>query len=105
MKLPIIILLILCMQGCGTVTTLSETDQRIASNLTKQETYCESISRVYSGVAYDLCKLNSKPTGTEVDILVGFYMVDGLLSAVSDTVALPYTIYQQYDKGSIQIEQ
>ena len=103
MRIPLILLSMICIQACGTVTTLSESDQRISSNLTKQDTYCESVPRVYSGVAYDFCKLNSKPKGTEVDVLVGFYLLDGVVSAASDTLVLPYTIYQQSEKCSIQI--
>ena len=103
MRILLILLPMMCIQACGTFTTLSETDQRITSNLTKQNTYCESVPRVYSGVAYDFCKLNSKPKGTEVDVLVGFYLLDGVVSAASDTLVLPYTIYQQSEKGSIQI--
>jgi uncharacterized protein YceK len=103
MKMLIILLSIMCIQSCGTVTTLSETDQRISSNLTKQNTYCDSVPRVYSGVTYDFCKLNSKPNSTEIDVLVGFYLLDGIISAASDTLVLPYTIYQQSERGSIQI--
>lgn len=103
MRIPLIILAMTCIQSCGTVTTLSETDQRISSNLIKQDTYCESVPRVYSGVAYDFCKLNSRPNDTEIDVLVGFYLLDGVVSAASDTLLLPYTIYQQSERGSIQI--
>ena len=103
MRLAFILLLMICIQACGTITTLSESDQRIASKLNKKDTYCESVSRVYSGVSYDFCSLNSKPNDTEIDVLVGFYLLDGVLSAASDTLVLPYTIYQQSKKGSIQI--
>jgi uncharacterized protein YceK len=103
MRIAFILLLMMCIQACGTITTLSESDQRISSKLTKKDTYCESVSRVYSGVSYDFCSLNSKPNNTEIDALVGFYLLDGALSAVSDTLVLPYTIYQQSEKGSIRI--
>ncbi len=103
MRLVFILLLIMCIQACGTITTLSESDQRISSKLKKKDTYCESVPRVYSGVSYDFCSLNSKPNNTEVDVLVAFYLLDGVLSAASDTLVLPYTVYQQSEKGSIQI--
>jgi len=103
MRIPIILLSLMCIQACGTITTLSESDTQISSRLTKQDTYCESLPRVYSGVSYDFCKLNSKPTGTAIDVGVGFYLFDGLLSAATDTLVLPYTIVQQSDKGSMQI--
>ena len=103
MRIPIIILSLICIQACGTITTLSESDKRISSKLTKQDTYCDSLPKVYSGVSYDFCKLNSKPNGIAVDVLVGFYLFDGILSAATDTLVLPYTIFQQSDKGSMRI--
>ena len=103
MRITFVFLVVFCIQACGTITTLSETDQRISSNLKRKDTYCEKMSRVYSGVSYDFCYLNSKPNTTEFDLLVGYYLIDGVLSAVSDTLVLPYTIYQQSEKGSIQI--
>lgn len=105
MRMALILLLMMSIQSCGTFTTLSESDQRIASKLKKKDTYCESVPRVYSGVSYDFCSLNSRPSNTEIDVLVGFYLLDGVLSAASDTLVLPYTIYQQSEKGSIQIAQ
>jgi len=101
--MPTILLSLVFIQACGTITTLSESDQRISSKLAKHDTYCESLPRVYSGVSYDFCTLNSKPNKTAVDVLVGFYLVDGILSAAADTLALPYTVLQQSDKGSMQI--
>jgi len=103
MKLLLIPVSLLCLQACGTVTTLSKSDHQISAKLSKQSTYCESVPRMYSGVSYDLCKLNSKPSGTDIDVLVEFYLFDGILSAATDTLVLPYTIIQQSEKGSIQI--
>ena len=103
MRIALILLFLTGIQACGTITTLSESDHHISSKLVKQGTYCESIPRVYSGVSYDFCILNSKPDSTEIDVLVGFYLLDGVLSAASDTLILPYTIYQQAEKGSIQV--
>lgn len=103
MKVPLILVSMIGLSACGTVTTLSGSDQKISSNLSRAESYCESVPRVYSGVAYDVCKLNSRPSGTAVDLVVGFYLLDGLLSAATDTLVLPYTIIQQSQKGNIQI--
>ena len=103
-RLVIVLMSSLCLVGCGTVTTLSSSDQRITRKLVNQNTYCESMPRVYSGVSYNLCVLNSKPTNTAVDVIVGFYLIDSVLSAVTDTLVLPYTIYQQQENGSIQID-
>lgn len=103
MKILLVLVSTTALTACGTVTTLSESDQKISSNLSRAESYCESVPRVYSGVAYDVCKLNSKPSGTAIDLVVGFYLMDGILSAATDTLVLPYTIVQQSRKGSIKI--
>ncbi len=41
--------------GCGTAKTLIGSDASVVRDLKKQRTYCESVPRVYSGVAFDLC--------------------------------------------------
>ena len=105
MRLLFFLVSISWLQACGTVTTLSKSDYQISAQLSKKNTYCESVPRVYSGATFDLCKLNSKPKGTEIDVLVGFYLFDGILSAAADTLVLPYTIFQQSEKGSIPIVQ
>ncbi len=104
MKPIITLCLVLLTTGCGTVTTLSHSDEALSRKLVKRDTYCDSLPRVYSGVSYDLCVLNSKPTGTEWDVLVGFYVIDGAFSFLSDTVVLPYTIYRQATDGSVPID-
>lgn len=103
MRMPPILFALLCLHGCGTVTTLSNSDEQISSRLSRHITYCDSVSRVYSGVAYNLCILNSEPSSTDIDVLVGFYLIDGVFSAVTDTLVLPYTIFSQSEKGSIEV--
>jgi uncharacterized protein YceK len=103
MRIPLILLSLICIQACGTVTTLSKSDTQISSQLRKQDTYCDSLPRVYSGVSYDFCQLHSAPKGTAVDVLLELYILYGILSAATDTLVLPYTIIQQSDKGSMQI--
>ncbi|WP_339667844.1 YceK/YidQ family lipoprotein [Dasania marina] len=102
MKLIISILLFSVLCGCGTLNTLSNSDEQIAINLKKQKTNCESIPRAYSGVSYDFCKLNSNPNTIYNDWFLGFYLVDGVVSVVADTIVLPYTIFQQVDKGNLE---
>ncbi|MFC6479204.1 hypothetical protein ACFQDN_25540 [Pseudomonas asuensis] len=53
--------LALSLTGCGTINTVFQDDVTTSYKLRKQKTYCESISRVYSGVAYDFCSLNAPP--------------------------------------------
>lgn len=103
MKYLSLIIILACLQACGSVTTLTKTDPSISDKLYERGTYCESIPRVYSGVSYDFCMLHAKPVNMAVDLVLGFYLVDGFLSAVTDTVALPYTIPLQLNKGNIDI--
>jgi len=91
----------LTLVGCGTVTTVLQEDADAARGLRRQKTYCQSIPRVYSGLAYDFCVLNAPPDPT--GILVPFVLLDLALSGVLDTVVLPYTIYQQSMEGNVRI--
>ncbi|OLU02344.1 YceK/YidQ family lipoprotein [Pseudomonas reinekei] len=91
----------LALAGCGTVSTVLQDDADAAQGLRKQKTYCQSIPRVYSGLAYDFCILNAPPDPT--GILVPLVLLDLTLSCALDTVALPYTIYRQGMDGNIQI--
>ncbi|MFP3515906.1 YceK/YidQ family lipoprotein [Pseudomonas sp. SIMBA_077] len=89
--------------GCGSAKTLLGSDASVSRDLKKQRTYCESISRVYSGVAFDLCVMNAPPS-TVSGVPEGFvpiFFFEVLASAVIDTVALPYTIFQQHRDGSL----
>jgi len=91
----------LALTGCGTVSTVLQDDAKAAQSLRKQKTYCQSIPRVYSGLAYDFCVMNAPPDPT--GILVPFVLLDLTLSGVFDTVSLPYTIYRQAADGNIQV--
>ncbi|KQB51643.1 hypothetical protein AQS70_04930 [Pseudomonas endophytica] len=89
--------------GCGSVKTLFGSDESIRRDLKKQRSYCDSVTRVYSGVAFDLCVLNAPPNTTS-GVPSGFvpiFFFDVLACAVVDTVALPYTIFQQSRAGSL----
>lgn len=98
------LLIAFLLTGCGTITTLTNSDEEISHRLKKQKTYCESVSRVYAGVSYNLCKLHSNPNKTYIDWYLGFYIFDTAASVITDTVVIPYTIYQQIDKGSVNID-
>ncbi|MCW8276318.1 YceK/YidQ family lipoprotein [Pseudomonas sp. PCH199] len=91
----------LALTGCGTVATVLQDDAAAAQGLRRQKTYCQSIPRVYSGLAYDFCVLNAPPDPT--GILVPFVLLDLALSGALDTVVLPYTIYRQGKDGNIRI--
>ena len=91
----------LFLSGCGTVLTVLQSDEDAARSLRKQKTYCQSVPRIYSGLAYDFCVLNAPPDPTGV--LIPFALLDITLSGVFDTVALPYTIYRQAADGNLSI--
>ena len=69
-------------------------------------TKCDEISRIYSGVRYDLCILHSDrkkaPIKFQLDPL-WLTSIDVLLSVAADTVFLPYTIYQQSVNGNLEV--
>ncbi|MBC3774531.1 YceK/YidQ family lipoprotein [Pseudomonas sp. SWRI99] len=89
------------LSGCGSAATVLQDDAEAARDLRKQKTYCQSIPRVYSGLAFDFCVLNAPPDPT--GFLAPFVLLDLPLSAVFDTVALPYTIYRQTTDGNLSI--
>ena len=89
------------LSGCGSVSTVLQADADAARDLRKKKTYCQSIPRIYSGVAFDFCTLNAPPDPT--GMLAPFVLLDLPLSAVFDTVSLPYTIYRQIEDGNLSI--
>ena len=91
----------LVLSGCGTAITVLQDDAEAAQDLRRQKTYCQSIPRVYSGLAYDFCVLNAPPDPTGV--LVPLILLDLALSGALDTAALPYTIYRQSVDGNILV--
>ncbi|HCS42937.1 MAG TPA: YceK/YidQ family lipoprotein [Pseudomonas sp.] len=91
----------LALSGCGTVSTVLQDEAEAARDLRKQKTYCQSIPRVYSGLAYDFCVLNAPPNPS--GYLAPFILLDMTLSGVFDTVSLPYTICRQAADGNISI--
>lgn len=91
------------LSGCGSFNTLTRDDNAIARSLIKQNTHCTEIARVYSGVAYDFCILNSHQSGIVFEPLAVLYVMDALVCSITDTLALPYTLYQQRDLGNIEL--
>lgn len=91
----------LALAGCGTAVTVLQEDEGATRGLRKQKTYCQSIPRIYSGLAHDFCLLHAPPDPT--GILVPVVLLDLTLSGVFDTAFLPYTIYRQAVDGNISI--
>ena len=94
--------LVLTLGGCGTVKTVFNSDAQVSAALKKESTYCDSVPRVYSGAAFDLCVLHAPANTTgKGGGLIPLLFVDVVASALADTLALPYTIYRQSRDGSI----
>ena len=89
----------LVLSGCGTAITVLRDDEVAARSLRKQKTYCQSIPRIYSGLAYDFCVLNAPPDPAGVSLPI--LLMDFTLSGVFDTALLPYTVYRQATDGNI----
>lgn len=92
--------------SCGTIKSLNTSDNEVEINHYLVKTNCEEISHIYSGVQYDLCLLNSERKSVPSRFQLGplwLTSVDILLSAVTDTVVLPYTIYQQVTKENLKV--
>ena len=104
------------------MNTLPRSDEAIAANLKYHETRCTFLPQVYSGAAYDFCRLHAEykgrpPIATPTDPIVtpiindrdGKFLAvllatDFVLSGVIDTLALPYAIYKQNKVGSVELD-
>lgn len=105
-RLTALLMLATGLSGCGSMHTLRSDDVVRASEIELSGTYCEVVPRVYSGVTYDLCWLHGEPfvaRGGVSGATVVWPLADMLLSGVTDTVSLPYTLYRQHRDGSIQV--
>ncbi|KKO50195.1 hypothetical protein VT06_01685 [Arsukibacterium sp. MJ3] len=108
MKTLIPVMVILSLTGCATVKTLPATTNQVSIEHEGKKSYCQSIPRIYSGFAYNLCKLHGEPSrqgnlGSSFNN-VPFFIIDGTFSLVADTAALPYTLYTQNKHGSIDVK-
>ena len=103
MKKVLLPIIMIFFSGCGTTTTLTNVDSDIKSKLARSNSSCEKITRVYSGVAYDFCRLQSTPDSSFYNPFLVAYLVDIPFSAVTDTVVLPFTIYNQSNNGSLDV--
>lgn len=92
------------MIGCGTISTVGKDNYSVGSTLLRKGSHCNVMPRVYSGVGYNLCKMNAESNDYET-ILLSLSVVDSMFSAVLDTAALPYTIYSQNKNGSFDLRE
>ena len=59
-KLFSVVLIFTC-AGCASIATWHYSDATLASFLQNRRTHCESLPRIYSGVYFDYCWLDSDP--------------------------------------------
>lgn len=105
-KISLIFLMIVC-SACATVKTVDPQRNRITVEYRGAKTYCETIPRIYSGVTYNLCMFYGEPnrqvTPAMSAILIPYRITDTVLSAVADTIVLPYTLFLQHEKGAMLV--
>lgn len=103
--------------GCGSYHTLRSDDVAKVSDLRLKGTYCQAIPRVYGGVVWDFCQLYGEPvvSGNSVGYTPAsspandkfgppvLPLIDVAFSGITDTLALPYTLYRQSRDGSIEL--
>lgn len=97
--------LVLALSACGTVRTLAPTDGKVKISYNNKKSYCQSIPRTYSGVAHNFCLMYGEPDRTSFTTasVLPAWAIDTMLCAVTDTLALPYTIPRQMQDGSIKV--
>lgn len=93
--------------SCATIKTVEPTQNYVDISHGKYKSNCKNIPRIYSGTSYNLCILYGEPNkSANADTTkhsFHYWAIDSAFSIVSDTVILPYTIYSQIDKGSIEV--
>ena len=89
--------------GCASIATWHYSDQKLGHFLQNRRTHCESLPRIYSGVYFDYCWLNSDPQRFYGSAPIALLLIDGFFSAIADTFALPLTIVKQNEYGVIPL--
>ena len=107
MKVLTVFLFTLFICSCATIKTINPYNNHINISHFGKKSYCKDIPRIYSGISYNLCLMYGEPSnktniGSSVNN-VPLVFIDTVLSAVSDTVVLPYTLIMQAEKGDIKV--
>jgi hypothetical protein len=102
-KMSLLVILIVNSTGCASIATWHYSDGSLATFLQNRRTHCESLPRVYSGFYLDFCWLDSEPQRVYGSAPMALLIVDGLLSGIADTIALPVTAVQQRQRGGIPL--
>ena len=106
---------VLVLSGCGTINTVFRPDAVASKSLKDSRSHCGSVPRIYSGVMYGFCYLNSEPKpeksaedptfGQRESSIFPIIAIEAIASGLADTLVLPYTVYRQSQDGSIEIYQ
>jgi uncharacterized protein YceK len=96
-----LVAVIVMVSGCGSFTTVLGSEQGVRAGLSRVQSDCTSIPRLYSGVIYNFCMVNGKPSDFAGPLLLSYFLYDSAFSLVLDTVFLPYTVYTQIQHGPI----
>ncbi|AWB66388.1 YceK/YidQ family lipoprotein [Saccharobesus litoralis] len=107
LKVGLAILPLVLLASCATVKTINPPQNQVRIEHYGSKSYCKSIPRVYSGLAYNVCLMYGEPnikghTGSALNG-VPFFIIDSAFSLVADTVVIPYTASQQAIKGNIRV--
>lgn len=109
----LLVLALVSIAGCGTINTVLRPDAVASKSLKDSHSHCDSVPRIYSGVMYGFCYLNSEPKpeksaedptfGQRGSNIFPVIAIEALASGLADTLVLPYTVYRQSKDGSIEI--
>ena len=104
-KLIFSIFLISQLTACSSIKTVTSSNEKIGFDLYREKSKCKYSTRIYSGVTYNFCLINAKPSGSTYDtIWAPWILVDLLvLSPIADTVLLPVSITQQVLYGNPKV--
>lgn len=97
--------LVFILTGCGTFQTLAPEKGKVKISYNDKKSYCQSIPRIYSGVAHNFCLMYGEPSKTSYTAAADLpvWAIDTMLCAVTDTLALPYTVTRQIKDGSLKV--
>lgn len=103
-KWVVMISFTLFISACGTVTSLSHSDIELKNKLNQTKTLCTKTTRVYGGIAYDFCQIHAKASQPYSAVKTSYYLFDMIPSFIADSLVLPYTVFEQCNKGSLSTE-
>ncbi|MDO7897082.1 YceK/YidQ family lipoprotein [Pseudomonas citrulli] len=91
--------------GCGTINTTFRDDVVASNKLARWHSHCDAVPRIYSGAVFDYCTLDAEPrqsSGFDGHPTPTLIVLDMGVSAATDTLLLPYTLYLQNKHGDIK---